>query len=80
MCQHEIKVCGRCSVPFECKVGNIALCQCSGISLTDEDKRYIAASYSDCLCRNCLLAIKNEVKHEPVRQKMERAQALLKGR
>jgi hypothetical protein len=39
-------------------VGNIAQCQCSGIQLTAEDKAFIAANYTDCLCRDCLLAIK----------------------
>jgi hypothetical protein len=38
-------------------VGNIPECQCSGIKLTADDKAFIAAHYTDCLCRNCLLAI-----------------------
>lgn len=70
MCQHETKSCGRCNAPFECKVGNISLCQCSGIQLTDEDKSYIAANYTDCLCRNCLIGIKNEHQQKPVQEKM----------
>jgi hypothetical protein len=60
MCQHETKTCGRCNEPFECKVGNILQCQCNGISLSDDEKKYLADNYTDCLCRNCLLAIKKE--------------------
>lgn len=53
----ETKYCPRCQTPFECRVGNIPQCQCNGIRLTAEDKAFIAANYTDCLCRNCLLAI-----------------------
>jgi hypothetical protein len=60
MCQHETKYCGRCARPFECKVGNILQCQCSGVNLTEEERRYIAGHFGDCLCRDCLLAIKKE--------------------
>jgi hypothetical protein len=65
MCQHETKHCGRCNTPFECKVGNISQCQCSGIQLTDDAKTFISANYSDCLCRNCLLTIQKENERQP---------------
>jgi hypothetical protein len=55
--QAEAKLCPRCQAPFECRVGNIPQCQCNGIRLTAEDKAFIAANYTDCLCRACLLAI-----------------------
>ena len=80
MCQHETKTCGRCNAPFECKVGNITQCQCNGIHLTDEEKRYIAANYADCLCRNCLLSIQKESKHRPALEKIEQLQSKLKAR
>ncbi|HMI61380.1 MAG TPA: cysteine-rich CWC family protein [Puia sp.] len=80
MCQHETKSCGRCNAPFECKVGNITLCQCNGITFTDQEKQYIAGNYTDCLCRDCLLAIKKEFKHRPVQEKMDIMQALSKTR
>lgn len=60
MSQHETKSCGRCNTPFECKAGNITECQCSSISLTPEESQFIAGKYADCLCRDCLLAIKME--------------------
>ena len=61
MCRHEEKTCPRCSVAFECKVGSVATCQCSGITLNDEERAFIEDRYEDCLCRKCLLELKNQV-------------------
>jgi hypothetical protein len=61
----EPKSCPRCQAPFECRVDNISQCQCSGIRLTSEDKAFIAANYTDCLCRNCLLAITASMRPDP---------------
>ena len=54
------KHCGRCNAPFECHAGAILQCQCSGINLPQQAKSWIAAHYTDCLCRSCLLAIARE--------------------
>ena len=59
MCKHEEKKCPRCGRSFECKVGNVNQCQCSGISFTEEEKKFIGEKYNDCLCRDCLLELKN---------------------
>ncbi len=61
MAKHEDKFCPRCGTGFECKVGTILQCQCSGLSFTDEEKAHIAQSYKDCLCRSCLTVIKHEL-------------------
>ncbi len=61
MCQHETKNCPRCKQAFECKPGNITQCQCFGIAMTVEQKAYIELRYNDCLCRNCLIQLQNEV-------------------
>lgn len=60
MPNHETKSCPRCNQPFECKVGNISLCQCSSIALTAEEMAFIEDKYQDCLCGNCLKDIKNK--------------------
>ncbi|WP_246048049.1 cysteine-rich CWC family protein [Leptospira ilyithenensis] len=52
--KHEIKFCPRCLIKFECKVGSIALCQCSGFSLSTEEKDFISSQFDDCLCRECI--------------------------
>jgi len=58
MCKHEEKYCPRCKAAFECKVGGIAQCQCFGIGLTPEEKAFLENRYEDCLCRQCLLELK----------------------
>jgi hypothetical protein len=58
MCKHEEKYCPRCKASFECKVGDIAQCQCNSLALTVEERAFIADRYDDCLCRNCLLELK----------------------
>ncbi len=61
MSQHETKNCPRCRNPFECKPGNITQCQCYGVRFTAEEKAFIEQRYADCLCRECLLQLKNQV-------------------
>ena len=51
---HEIKICPRCGSSFECKVGDVANCQCNGVKLSDEAYDLIKTRYDDCLCVNCL--------------------------
>jgi hypothetical protein len=60
MCAHDQKICPRCSQKFECKLGSITECQCYGISLTVEENAFIQSRYDDCLCRNCLIELKNQ--------------------
>jgi hypothetical protein len=54
MIKHEQKICQRCKAAFECKVGSVALCQCSTIKLTPEERDHLAKGYSDCLCVHCM--------------------------
>ncbi|MBV9989109.1 MAG: cysteine-rich CWC family protein [Chitinophagaceae bacterium] len=54
MPHHENKKCPRCNRVFECKVGNIAECQCSSLQLTYEERVFIEGQYLDCLCAKCL--------------------------
>lgn len=71
MACHETKTCPRCSRPFECKVGNIAECQCSRVALNYEQRTYVEAQYIDCLCAQCLQALRFEqqmAKHHMKRQ------------
>ncbi|MGG9971105.1 cysteine-rich CWC family protein [Ferruginibacter sp. SUN002] len=75
MCQHEKKICPKCNISFECKVGNISQCQCTAVVLSVEERNYIQSVYSDCLCANCLLAMKN--KHHNASKDKHIAQARL---
>ncbi|HMO63465.1 MAG TPA: cysteine-rich CWC family protein [Ferruginibacter sp.] len=58
MCKHEQKSCPRCGAVFECKTGDINNCQCFGVELSVAEETFIASHYNDCLCRNCLLQLK----------------------
>ena len=60
MCKHEEKNCPRCSNPFECKVGDIAHCQCNSIKLNEGESKFIAEKFIDCLCAACMKVMKSE--------------------
>ncbi|MBK8611266.1 MAG: cysteine-rich CWC family protein [Chitinophagaceae bacterium] len=60
MTKHETKNCERCNSGFECRAGSITQCQCTGISLTAEERAYVGAKYNDCLCINCLIALQEK--------------------
>ncbi|MGF2412477.1 cysteine-rich CWC family protein [Ferruginibacter sp.] len=60
MCMHEAKYCPRCNQSFECKVGNIAQCQCYGIILSAQERAYINSLFNDCVCAACLQQMKND--------------------
>ncbi len=78
MASHETKSCPRCQKGFECKPGNITQCQCYGITFTEEEKKHVAENYNDCLCRDCLTAIKHEARYQPVKEKMQSILSILK--
>ncbi len=59
MASHEIKYCPRCNSTFECKVGNISLCQCSKIVVDERVQSYLNKNYNDCLCAACMKEIKS---------------------
>jgi hypothetical protein len=61
MSNNETKLCPRCQASFECKPGNITQCQCFGLKFTVEERTFIEQRYHDCLCKNCLLQLKNQV-------------------
>ena len=63
MCKHEASCCPRCNNTFECKVGNITQCQCYGILLSLEERAYVDTLFTDCVCSQCLLQMKNDFIH-----------------
>lgn len=48
------KSCQRCSTAFECKVDDIAACQCTEIRISEETQAYLDKTEYDCLCKSCL--------------------------
>lgn len=61
MVLHASKQCGRCGAEFVCNPGAITECQCSAIVLTTAERSSIASNYDDCLCIQCLRALKAEM-------------------
>lgn len=51
--KHETKHCPRCSHSFECKVSDVANCQCN-FPIDDDTKLFLSKTYYDCLCASCL--------------------------
>lgn len=70
--KHEEKYCPKCKVAFECKVGSILLCQCSTVRLNHAELEFIQSKYDDCLCADCMKALKAEFHHKKVQNKMKR--------
>lgn len=60
MPHHEQKKCSRCNALFECKIGNIADCQCNEIQLSYEERAFIENKFVDCLCIDCLHVLRYE--------------------
>lgn len=79
MATHEPNSCPRCNQSFECKPGNITECQCFGIQFTEEEKKHISKVTSDCLCRNCLLELQQELRYENTRHRLAQMQAIMRG-
>jgi len=53
------------------QAGKCAGMQCAGIEFSQGEKEYIGNTYEDCLCRNCLLAIRYEMRYKPAAAQME---------
>ncbi|MRG45288.1 hypothetical protein GFS24_09185 [Chitinophaga sp. SYP-B3965] len=77
MCEHEKKSCPRCNNGFECKVGSILLCQCTAVTLTQDERDYISTCYADCLCAACLKEMKAAYHKQSFRSKLYKISALL---
>ncbi|MFK8046454.1 MAG: cysteine-rich CWC family protein [Crocinitomicaceae bacterium] len=51
------KVCEKCKNIIDCKVNDIANCQCSSANLTKTEIKLINKRYKNCLCLSCLLKV-----------------------
>jgi hypothetical protein len=55
------KKCPRCGEQFQCSANNISECVCGEVELTEVEKAHLAEYFKDCVCVNCLRAIKYEL-------------------
>lgn len=69
---HELKYCPRCHSTFECKSGNILLCQCNKVILDDRVREYLFSNYKDCLCATCMEEIKNILKSTLTKEEIKK--------
>ncbi len=70
MSNHENKTCPNCSELFECKVGSIMLCECTAVSLNEEERMYIKDKFNDCLCATCMYQLKNKYHDERIQDQI----------
>jgi hypothetical protein len=52
------KICPRCGALFACRHESVEDCHCVGVPLDEAQRAFIADNYDDCLCNDCLLAVK----------------------
>ncbi|MES2775132.1 MAG: cysteine-rich CWC family protein [Bacteroidota bacterium] len=71
MSKHEDIACPRCGSPFECKVGDINHCQCTGIQFTEAEYSFILQQHTDCLCINCLRDLKQQFHQQGFAKKIK---------
>jgi len=69
--KHEEKNCPRCHAAFECKAGTISLCQCITVKLSDEERHYLRQKFTDCLCGECMIALRSEFHTGLLRDKLD---------
>ncbi len=72
MNKHEEKYCQRCNTVFECKVGSILLCQCTTVTLNEEERNYMRERYTDCLCAKCMQTVKVEYQNNLLKDKIDK--------
>jgi hypothetical protein len=72
MAHHEEKNCPHCNTCFECKMGSITLCQCTTVELDKEESGYINLKYDDCLCAQCMKALKAEYRNLKHQQSLKK--------
>ena len=60
----KIKICPRCKKEFRCNAENISACSCSQIVLSNETKSFLANTFFNCLCNECLTELNGLVAGE----------------
>lgn len=69
--KYEQKICPGCQASFVCKVGDVANCQCSTITLTHNEQIYLNEKFNDCICARCMKSQKSEYARNQFNKKIE---------
>lgn len=80
MPKHEDKICPRCARKFECKVGSISICQCNAVKLSEIESAYIHEQYIDCLCADCMKALRIDYHNNKLKNKIKKLMGLFSGK
>ena len=60
----KLKICPRCKKEFTCHAENISTCACKQIVLSNETKSWLAKTFYDCMCSECLTEMNQLVAKE----------------
>lgn len=52
-----LKICPRCKNGFTCRADQVSSCSCLQVKLGNRTKSFLAATFYDCLCNDCLAAL-----------------------
>ena len=77
--KHEEKICQRCKDSFECKMGDIANCQCSAVQISQATSDFLATTNYDCLCQKCLSEVNKMVEFAQGQDFPKHPKYLIKG-
>jgi len=58
------KICPRCKKEFTCHSENISACACSQVHLSNDTRSFLANTFYDCICSDCLLKLNELVAME----------------
>ena len=58
----EDKHCSRCSEKLICKVDDIENCPCTTLAIDKSTAEFLATTFYDCLCKNCLEKVDENLK------------------
>ncbi len=50
----KLKICPRCKKQFTCQAENISACACSQVTLGNDTRSFLAKTFYNCLCNDCL--------------------------
>jgi len=50
----KLKICPRCKKQFACQAENISACACSQVTLSNDTRSFLAKTFYNCLCNDCL--------------------------
>lgn len=62
--KHEEKLCPKCGIKFTCKMGDVINCQCNTVTMSEASKLFLSKTNFDCLCKDCLTKMNNDINSE----------------